>query len=455
MDAFLIAGGGCKSLSQILERDCGIRVTAYEQDIFKGLERIMNRNVSADIIVLTDQGISCAPSELKAAIESFRRHTGSMPDKYVFKFITKDPLYDRAFTDGAGGAQNYRSHLIDRVKIPASLLRDICGDVCRNDGGEAGLESQGEPHSEGKRVWSFFGRQEKSSGKNSEVPFKGSVRDVPGEEKNTRSRLRAVQAGLNRAVAITGHRGAGATSTAANIAVAAGMKGLKTIILDLDIEYRGMNLYFSKFGEEAQLNSELEASLVKCLLKPDLYLKNSCKINDGLYVVSLAYSVPHRDKLLDFINLKRLLGLITVLKSDFNLVLLDIPFHVLSRYSEMLIHLDGIGLCVNNNIYSLINTAKAVDEMFEREFLSLLKMKSRIIATKYNDESRHHGKKMTCQLMCDILCEISEVFDDRPVCAGAIPWCGSFDTQVDTGRKLCSASGEYKGHYLKVLDNLI
>ncbi len=455
MDAFLIAGGGRKSLSQILEKDCGIRVTGYEQDIFKGLERLAEGKVRADIIVLTDQGVSCTPSGLKAAIESFRQHTGGMPGNCLFKFITKEPLYDRAFTDGAGGAQNYSSHLFDRVKIPASLLREICGDACFNDGEEIHPEPQGGPCSDGKRVWSFFGRPDKSSMDNREDHFKGSLRDMPGEAKNMRSRLRAVHAGLNRVVAITGHRGAGATGTAANIAVAAGMRGLKTIILDLDIEYRGMNLYFGKFGEEAQLKSGLEASLVKCLLKPDLYLDNSCKINDGLYVVSLAYSVPHRDKLLDFINLKRLLGLIAVLKPEFNLVLLDIPFHALSRYSEMLIHLDSIGLCVNNNIYSLINTAKAVDEMFEREFLSLLKMKSRIIATKYNDENRHHGRKMTCELMCDILCEISEVFDNSPVCAGAIPLCGNFDMQADTGRKLCSLSSEYKERYLNVLDNLI
>lgn len=131
------------------------------------------------------------------------------------------------------------------------------------------------------------------------------------------------------------------------------------------------------------------------------------------------------------------------------------PLPVLKNFSDLLIHLDCIGLCLNNSLYSIINTVKAIGESFEGENLTVLKMKSKTIITKYNEDNRHQGKKLTEELTCGILAEISDVLGEEVKCAGVIPYTKDFDQQVETGKKLSSVSNEYKRYYTDVLNNLM
>jgi len=88
----------------------------------------------------------------------------------------------------------------------------------------------------------------------------------------------------------------------------------------MDIQYRGVNLYFPKFGDEVEYNPDLSYSLVRCVIKPDSYDINSCRINDNLFVTTLAYSISSKDKLLEIIDLKKLSAFINFLRLKFNVV---------------------------------------------------------------------------------------------------------------------------------------
>jgi len=77
---------------------------------------------------------------------------------------------------------------------------------------------------------------------------------------------------------------------------------------------------FPEFGDEVEYNPDLSYSLVRCVIKPDSYDINSCRINDNLFVTTLAYSISSKDKLLEIIDLKKLSAFINFLRLKFNVV---------------------------------------------------------------------------------------------------------------------------------------
>lgn len=473
MNVILIAGSNNEALKENLQRDGDISVVRCERNIGDAFKYLRDNRLKVETLLLLDQGVDCSTTEFEGILSGFRHLMSSTLHDIELKFITKEPEYEVIFKQVAGNYKRLQVHLVDQIRVPVSLVKEVClqrqsafeeirtqpleNKTVEPEQQSATLSQTGRPQE--KRTWSIF----KGLGSSQ------SVKADAGSRVNTREsdlfkfeqpfgssrKSTVISSGLNRLVGITGHRGSGVTSTVANLAVEGSMQGLKTIVIDLDTQYRAINLYFNKFGDEVDLNPDLATSLIKCLLKPDSFSVNSCRINENLSVVTLAYSVDSKDKLMDFITAKRLLSLVTVLKPKFNLVLLDAPLSVFIQYPDLLIHMDSLGLCVGNSLYSIINTVKSISDSFDKENLTVIQMKAKVIVTKYNDNNRHQGKKVTPEFTCEILSNISETFDTKLDCAGLIPYNKDFDLQVDSGKKICSISEEYKKYYLGVLNGLM
>ena len=457
----IIAGGSCELLSQMLSKHEDINVVGYDRTIDDAINTLQNTYRSIDTVVLIDQGIDGNLSDFETVLKSFKElFYGPLRD-VEFKFITKEPQFHELFNQTVGNERKFKAYFIDKIKIPASTLIDICLEKLKSNESEIIRnneynESASQPKK--KRGFPFFGRKSDPAPAQRETEghsFSGisdQSQDFQYKEK-TISMIMPVN--MSRAVAITGHRGSGVTSTTANLAVESSSQGLRTLLIDLDTCFRGQNLYFNKFGDEVDINPDLAASLIKCLLKPDSYNINSCRINENLSLITLAYSIDSKDKLFEFITPKRVLNLVTMLKPKFNTIILDIPLEFLSECYELLIHLDSIGLCVNNSMYSIINSAKMIGDSFESEDLSVFHMKTKLILTKFNENNRHQNKKLTPEFTCDILNDICEIVDTEIQCAGIIPYTREFDLQIDSGKKLCTTSKEYNTHYLGILKNLL
>lgn len=476
MKVYLIAGANGEALKQILQKGGEIDVVACDRNIEEAFFNLKNNKVEVDIIFLADQGINCTMSTLGRLLNDFSDLLSDIYKHSVFKFITKEPQYKKVFEQATGKNERFFIHFVDKIKIPVSLIKEIC--QYKNLPAEKPRQKQ---DSGENNLWSIFKRQgygeqtdfkeEKNEEKKKQPepepePEQAAkkrdikIKNVEPQKSVLSSYIQPatlnqsiVSGNLNRLVLITGHRGAGATGTAANLGVEASSHGLRTIILDMDIEYRSMNLYFSKFGDEANLNPDLESSLIKCLLKPESYEVNSCRINENLWLSTMAYSIDSTDKMMDLITLLRLVTMVTILKLKFNLVIMDIPIHILRKYSELLIHADSVGLCVNNSLYSVINTVSSIGE-FDKTTLPLMALKSRAIITKYNEKNIYMKKPITLETTCEILGNLSDVFTNVPDCAGAIPYTEDFDSQIDTGKKLCLTSEVFKNYYVNILNNL-
>jgi len=417
--------------------------------------------------LLIDQGIAGNTSDFETVLKSFKElFYGPLRD-VEFKFLTKEPQFFEVFNKTVGNERKFKAYFIDKIKIPTSTLIDVCLErLSTNESvtiGNNELTNTSEQPKK-KKGFSFFGRKSDTVSPKNETNTQGFNRfsdtqsqdhqnqDYQYKEKTLSMTL---PSNMSRLIALTGHRGSGVTSTAANLAVEASSQGLRTLLIDMDTIFRGQNLYFNKFGDEVDINPDLATSLIKCLLKPDSYDTNSCRINENLSLISLAYSIESKDKLFEFINPKRLLSLVTMLKSKFNTVILDIPIEFLSKYSELLVHLDNIGLCANNSMYSIINTAKMVGDSFDSQDMSIFHMKSKLILTKYNENNKHQNKNLTPEFTSDIMNHICEIMDTGINCIGIIPYTREFDLQINSGKKLCTTSKEYNNHYLSILKNLL
>ncbi len=444
-------------MSRILSKNEDIEIVGQDKTISDAVRRLKYFYGGIDSILLIDQGVNSSGTGFPELLDSVKELLAGTLIGIQFKFITREFQYEKAFREIFGSQGRFKAYYIDSIKIPVSQLADICReslDGCRDVSMPL---KKADMSIKKRRILPDFIRNSTSSKNqsgNSNKNSAGHLSEVKdGLTYSNRPFL--IRGNLNRVIAVTGHRGSGVTSTAANLAAGAGMQGLKTIVIDLDTAYRGINLYFRKFGDEADLNPELASSLVKCLLKPDSHSINSCRINENLFVVTLAYSIGIQDKLIDFISIKRILNFITALKGNFNFIILDMPFSCFKEYPELLIHMDSIGLCVNNSLYSIINSVSCINHSIEREDLAVFYMKAKLIVTKYNECNKHKGKKLTPGFTGDILCEIGELSDTKLDCAGIIPYSEEFDLQVETGKRICSTDEGYKNHYLNILKNLL
>ncbi|KNY27510.1 AAA family ATPase [Pseudobacteroides cellulosolvens] len=458
----IIAGSSCELLSQILSKHEEINIVGYDKTIDDAINTLQNTYRSIDEVLLIDQGITGNLSDFETVLKSFKELLYGPLRDVEFKFVTKEPQYHQAFNQTVGNERKFKAYFIDKIKIPASTLIDICLERLKSNDpvtmGNNELNGASEQPKK-KKGFPFFGRRSDPTPAQREPNNQAFSRISDNQPQDYQYQEKTISmimpSNMSRAIAITGHRGSGVTSTAANLAVESSSQGLRTLLIDLDTCFRGQNLYFNKFGDEVDINPDLAASLIKCLLKPDSYNINSCRINENLSLITLAYSIDSKDKLFEFITPKRVLNLVTMLKPKFNTVILDIPLEFLAECYELLIHLDSIGLCANNSMYSIINSAKMVGDSFESEDLSVFHMKTKLVITKFNENNKHQNKKLTPEFTCDILNDIGEIMDTGIHCAGIVPYTREFDLQIDSGKKLCTTSKEYNTHYLGILKNLL
>ncbi|MFD3262184.1 hypothetical protein ACE3MQ_26670 [Paenibacillus lentus] len=265
-----------------------------------------------------------------------------------------------------------------------------------------------------------------------------------------------ISRGISRVVAVTGHRGNGLTSTVVNLAHEANKRGLSSIIIDMDAEYRSMNMYFSRFHDRTNKDEQMSASLIRTLARPQDYMTTAFNISDHFWLTSLGYSFDDRKLMEQFYNSEKLVGLISVLRTKFNLVLLDMPLDLFRSFQETMIHIDVFGLCIPNNLHAVLSTARNVEVVLDREKASYFNAKSKVIVTKYNDRSRFQGSLFAPEKVNEILASgISASFHYEMKTAGVVPYSHSFDSQIETDIPVANTGAEFEKAFGQMLLRLM
>jgi len=273
---------------------------------------------------------------------------------------------------------------------------------------------------------------------------------------NLTRELDRVSRGISRIVAITGHSGCGLTSTTINVASEASKRGLNVLIVDMDIEYRSTNMYFSSFHERTKRDEDINASLIRTLARPQDYLTTSFHLKENLWMAGLGYSFSDPKLIEQFYTSSKLVGLMSLLRNKFNLILLDLPLNLLDRFREALIHIDSFGLCIPNNLYAVLSTLKNVEETLNKENAAYLNAKSKVIVTKYNDRSRFQGDIFIPDKVSAVTSSgLLESFTYEMKVAGHISYDADFDTQIETDVPLVYSNKDHERAYGNILLRLL
>lgn len=148
--------------------------------------------------------------------------------------------------------------------------------------------------------------------------------------------------------------------------------------------------------------------------------------------------------------------MLSVFRNNFNLIILDMPMDLLGVFTESIINIDIFGLCVSNNLYSILNTIRNTEGVVDKENIALFKSKSALIVSKYNSESRFNRDIFTPDKVNEILTSgISTYFQGDMKIAGFVPYSSEFDKQIESDILIADTNMQFKENYDKILIRLM
>ncbi|KFM83686.1 hypothetical protein [Paenibacillus macerans] len=410
---------------------------------------LQENNPAVDGVLLTDEAFSGSQEpdlgHLNAALNWFSDRRGAEVPVFL---LTRNPLRSQQLEPLLQKYAGLRIVVCDEPRIPLGLIRSVLGELAAGRHGRSPKPQRApvdtpveEAKPEKKR--SFFSR------------FRAKAEKGEAQPEATdplTKRMAGISRGMSRVVAVTGHRGSGLTSTVVNLAHEASKRGLSTMIIDMDAEYRSMNMYFGRFHEQSNKYDEMSASLIRTLARPQDYMTTACSIKDNLWLTALGYSFQDHRLMDQFYTSDKLVGLLSLLRTKFNLVLLDMPLDLFREFRETMIHIDIFGLCVPNNLHAVLSTIRNVEVVLDAEKAAYLNAKSKVIVTKYNDRSRFQNALFAPERVGEVLASgLSECFRYEMNLAGHVPYNNGFDSQIETEIALTNLAPEYEqafGHML-------
>lgn len=456
MKLLVIAGGFHSLVLDSLSRKTVV-INSKGLELQDLREFVAEESPSADSVLITDEAFSQKLGQDREHLTHFLEwvEDSGRPGIPVL-IITRDSMRVEDFAALSSRHSNLRIVTIDKVRTPLDIFQIELDVAARRESSPVHTNSQAVHKIQNEtqankepveRKRSFFDR------------FR-SKPDSATEQLEATDRLSReldnISRGISRIIAITGHRGSGVTSTIVNLAHEASKRGLSTIIIDMDTEYRSMNMYFDRFHERTNKEEQMSASLIRTLARPQDYMTTAFNIKDNLWLTSLGYSFHDHRLIEQFYNSEKLIGLISVLRSRFNLVLLDMPLDLFRKFKETMIHIDIFGLCVPNNLHAVLSTVRNVEVVLDQEKATYLNAKAKVIVTQYNDRSRFQDQLFTPDKVSELLTSgLSEYFRYDMRTAGVVPYNSGFDSQIETDVPLTNTGAEFERAFGQMLLRLM
>ena len=230
---------------------------------------ITKKHYQIEGILLTDDAFSnCVEDDKKqllAVLELLESNSA-----FEIMVLTNNFLRFNGIKDLCVGHSHISFKLYDWLRPSAKIVNSACDTLVSKYKSNKGIKSSIEKDEPKKKniFWNILKNKEKT---NNPEPT-----DQLAREFENIGRV------ISRVIAMTGHRGSGVSSTAFNMAYEASQRGINTIVVDLDIEYRSANMYFNKFNEMTQKDEAIDASLIRSLAKPYDFKTTAVNINPNL-----------------------------------------------------------------------------------------------------------------------------------------------------------------------------
>ncbi|MEK4193129.1 AAA family ATPase [Paenibacillus sp. FSL R5-0636] len=415
------------------------------------LEFLQNINPSIDSILITDDALSLRMEQNRSDLNNLinwlvANQKSNVKILILTRYIRKDTEWENL----SYRYPNLQIKNYEYIRITPVLFQEALEHLSDT---KPQLKQHSRPHDDKSNHQKSTDR--KGSFLDRFKPKPKAPTELQATDTLTRE-LDKISRGISRIVAITGHSGCGITSTTINVASEASKRGLNVIIVDMDIEYRSTNMYFSSFHERTKRDEDINASLIRTLARPQDYLTTAFHLKENLWLAGLGYSFSDSKLIQQFYTSSKLVGLLSLLRNKFNLILLDLPLNLLDRFREALIHIDSFGLCIPNNLYAVLSTLRNVEETLNKENTAYLNAKSKVIVTKYNDRSRFQGEIFVPDKVSAVATSgLLESFTYGMKVAGHISYDTDFDTQIETDVPLVYSNKDHERAYGNILLRLL
>ena len=426
MKILLIAGAEHKTVSDSLTAQPAAAVVIINKNplsMTDAFEYLRESTVAPDRILVTDGGISGDPEITKETLQDL--NTFSEAEILV---LTRDYLME------CEGVSIKTTQWFRAVESDFQVLFDgRRKDLYQQS--EANIWKR-QPDSEQEASIIFEPKSSESIHHNKKHEGIQSRRKWRfSKSREVRQSESVVSLASSKAVVFTGRRGAGITGTAVNTAWTANKHGINTILIDLDVDFRSTNLYFGEFYRQADEDDDLKASLVRMLARPQSFQTSAVRVDKDLWVTSLGYDFCDNRLLEQHFTEPKIVGLVTLLKHNFDLVVVDLPLDMLFHVPNVMNCIDVIALCMENTIYSAFTTLRSIVNGFDqRERIAYLASKARLVATKYNDEATFDDEITTPDKLSRLIVSegFSEDFTVEMPVAGYVPYVSWFGKQIES-----------------------
>ncbi|GGG05787.1 hypothetical protein GCM10010912_58060 [Paenibacillus albidus] len=405
-----------------------------------------------EAVLITDEALPDGLAAERRVIQAVLELCARMDTGVPVVLVTRDPLHTEVSSALRRQYSGFSVLAYDMPRLPLPLIEEAFARLK-----EGGRSAQRHPQASGGPD---TGQVSEPAGKKRSFldRFRSKPRggEAPAATDPLSRELANISRGMSRVVAVTGHRGSGLTSTAVNLAAEAAKRGLNTILVDLDTDYRGSNLYFSGFDEQARRDEHLGSSLIRMLARPQDYRQSAFHVKGNLWMSTLSYGFQDKRAIGQFLTSEKLAGMLSALRSSFNLVVLDLPLDVMRTLESSLIHMDTFGLCVPNNLYSVLSTLRNIELVLERDSASYLNAKTKVIVTRYNHSLRFRSDLFAPEKVSELLGSgLSDSFRFEPPLAGYVPYHQDFDLQIESDIPLVNSGAEFESAFGKILLRLM
>ena len=431
MKILLLAGNEHVCLAKSLEKARKtIIINKGAYTLHNVIEYLKEHALAFDKVLLTDGALSANPDEnerdLEALIELIDADVTIVTRDFLFG-STKSPV--SVFI-----TPWFRATEADFEQALQSVGKDISRKKPEK---EAVLSEEAKKQPAAKKKFSF------SAGKHKKQEEEADLADI--------------SLASSKAIVFTGHRGSGITSTAVNVAITANRRGVRTILVDLDVDYRSINLFFSELYELCEEDDAIASSLIRLLAQPQSYQTTAVNV-DGLWLTSLGYDFHDRRLLEQHFIESKIIGLITSLKHSFDLIIIDFPLDGLTKFPAFLNSVDVFALCMENSIYSAFTTLRNIVVGFnDRESTPYFASKTKLVVTKYNDEAMYCGELITPERLSGLIVseEFCEDFSSELPVAGSVPYITWFGKQIESDISVIDMDNQMKQAYDGILLRLL
>lgn len=262
-------------------------------------------------------------------------------------------------------------------------------------------------------------------------------------------------------IAVTGNRGAGSTTIAANIAEIFAYNGNATMLIDLDYKKRNMALLYSEFKDGRNIKQATQIGILAALNNSDNLEDLGVVVKDNLVLLASGIEedcFPTRfadrgeEELFNFSNI---LEMLSNAKSEYDVVIVDLPFDIIARSPELIMLVDKFVVPVENNVASVYNTFegtfKSIREKSPATYKQLL-TKMYVVINRYNERTKIGRKKFTPDLLLN---EFLALENRNIKLAGLIHYDGIFATQYNEDKRAVDLSKDLYEEFNDIVDNIL